>query len=101
MWGAQRLEELLYSADVRTVFSAGNGEVDIYEFAVPAAWRGCSMVDLLPPSSQYLAVALTRAGRAMLPSEEICLEAGDVVHLSATLEGIEAVRQRLNSLQEV
>ena len=95
-WGAQRIEELLYHADARSVFSAGNGEVEIYELVVPEAWRGHSLEDLLP-TGQCLAVALTRAGRAMLPSQAARLEGGDVLHLSATLAGIEALRHRLNS----
>jgi Trk K+ transport system NAD-binding subunit len=46
-------------------------------------------------------VALTRAGRAQLPSGEAVLEKDDVIHVSATLEGIEALRQRLSLSQEV
>ncbi len=98
-WGAQRLEELLYHAEIRTVFSAGNGEVEIYEFSVPEAWHGRSLQDLLP-EGQCLAVALTRAGRAILPSDQMLLEAGDVVLLSATADGIEVLRQQLSSAQE-
>jgi trk system potassium uptake protein TrkA len=98
-WGAQRLEELLYHAEIRTVFSAGNGEVEIYEFSVPEAWHGRSLQDLLP-EGQCLAVALTRAGRAILPSDEMLLEAGDVVLLSATADGIEVLRQQLSSAQD-
>jgi trk system potassium uptake protein TrkA len=95
-WGAQRIEELLYHADARSVFSAGNGEVEIYEFVVPDAWRGRTLEDLLP-AGQCLAVALTRAGRAMLPSQGVRLEERDVLHLSATLAGIEALRHRVTS----
>ncbi len=100
IWGAQRIEELLYGADVRMVFSAGNGEIDIYEFVVPENWRGCELTELLPNSEEYMAVAITRGGRASLPKPEFCLEAGDVIHLSATLAGIETVRQRLHSIRE-
>ena len=39
-WGAQRIEELLYQPLGRAVFSAGNGEVEIYELVVPEAWNG-------------------------------------------------------------
>lgn len=98
-WGAQRMEELLSNASLRPVFSAGNAEVQIYELVVPAAWHGRSLPELLP-ESQCVTVALTRAGRAMLPSDAFCLEAGDVLYLSATLEGIEALQRRLNSRQE-
>jgi trk system potassium uptake protein TrkA len=98
-WGAQRIEELLYHADMRTVFSAGNGEVEIYEFAVLPAWSGRSLGELLD-GSEAIPVAVTRAGRAVLPSPEIILQEADIVHLSATTDGIEAVRQRLNSAEE-
>lgn len=39
-WGAQRLEEMLYHGELHTVFSAGNGEVEIYEVKVPEALHG-------------------------------------------------------------
>ena len=39
-WGAQRMEEILSRASLPAVFSAGNGEVEIYEFVVPPAWNG-------------------------------------------------------------
>lgn len=98
-WGAQRIEELLYHSEVRTVFSAGNGEVGIYEFKVPQTWHGRLLQGLLP-EGQCLAVAVTRAGRAMLPSAITHVQAGDLVLLSATLEGVEALRQRLTLPKE-
>ena len=94
-WGAQRIEELLSDASLRAVFSAGNAEVEIYELVVPEAWHGRSLQELLP-EDQCLTVALTRAGRAMLPSRALHLEVGDVIYLSATLEGIEALRRRMD-----
>ena len=99
-WGAQRMEELLYEKAMHTVFSAGNGEVEIYEFMVPDAWHGHSLEDLLSAIGECVPVALTRAGRAMLPNRDVLLEEGDVVHLSATAEGIRALCQRLDSPQE-
>jgi len=98
-WGAQRIEELLSNASLRAVFSAGNAEVEIYELVVPEAWHGRSLQELLP-ESQCVTVALSRAGRAMLPAGALQLEAGDVVYLSATLEGIAALQQRLSQGQE-
>lgn len=98
-WGAQRVEELLCHVYAHTVFSAGNGEVEVYELPIPEAWRGRTLKELLPPS-ECLPVALTRAGRAILPSSDLRLDSGDVVHLSATLAGIEALRHRLATPQE-
>jgi trk system potassium uptake protein TrkA len=95
-WGAQRIEELLYQEGCRSVLSAGNGEVEVYEVVIPEAWAGRSAGEILPPGA-CLPVAVTQAGKAVLPSRETRLGAGDVIHVSATLEGIEALRRRLAS----
>ncbi len=97
-WGAQRIEELLYQTEIRCVYSAGNGEVEIYEFEVPQSWHGRLLNELLP-DGQCIAAALTRAGRAVLPEAGARLEVGDIVNLSATLEGIEALRRRLGGME--
>ncbi len=99
-WGAQRIEELLYQQETRTVFSAGNGEVELYEFAVPDEWEGKSLAKLMPDAECVLA-ALTRAGKAMLPECDVILKAGDIVLISATLAGSELIRQRLNQGPEL
>jgi trk system potassium uptake protein TrkA len=96
VWGAQRLEELLYSPDIRPIFSAGNGEVDIYEIRITRPWHGRSLAELVS-TDQCVPAALTRAGRAMLPSPDFSLEEGDLIHVSATLEGIQTLQQKLNS----
>jgi len=93
-WGAQRLEDLLCQRGARTVLTAGNGEVEVQEFAVPTAWAGRPLREVLP-SVGCTPVALTRGGKAMLPEPFSRLEAGDIVHLSLTLEAVEALRERL------
>jgi len=93
-WGAQRIEELLSDPRGRAVFSAGNGEVEIYEVVVPAVWSARTVADLLG-GADCVAAALTRAGRAILPSPATALEAGDVLHVSATRQGMDALRGRL------
>ncbi len=88
------MEEMLYHEEVYTVFSAGNGEVEIYEFAIPEAWHGRRLGELVP-ETQCVAVALTHAGQAVLPNADSRLEACDLLHVSATQEGAEALRKRL------
>jgi len=92
-WGAQRIEELLYHHELRSVFSAGHGEVEVFEFSIPSSWNGHLLNDLIPPDCQP--VALTRKGRAMLPNldTEICQD--DVLLISGTQQGIDVLRNRL------
>jgi trk system potassium uptake protein len=93
-WGAQRVEEMIYHSDIRTVFSAGNGEVEIYEINIPRGCEGRTLRDLVG-DSEAIVMAVTRAGRAKLPEMEMTLQAGDVVHVSATFEGVEFLRKRM------
>jgi trk system potassium uptake protein TrkA len=94
IWGAQRLEEMLYHSELTTVFSAGNGEVEVYEVGVAEEWAGRKLGEMLLPGS--VPVSLTRAGKAFIPTAETVLAHGDVVHLAATLEGIQGVRKCLS-----
>lgn len=93
-WGAGRIEELLSHPFGRSVLSAGNGEVEVYEIPVPDSWSGRPIEELLPPGGECLAVSITRAGKAMLPRPGLRFDAGDVVHVSATLAGMDEIRGR-------
>lgn len=98
-WGAQRIEELLYTSEAQTVFSAGNGEVEVYEFKIPPEWSGKRLGDLFS-GIECIPVAITRAGRASLPAPETILQNDDLLNISATLAGIETIRQMLKSAKE-
>lgn len=97
-WGAQRLEELMYHEDIRAVFSAGNGEVEIYEIVIPEIWQGKTVQDLVCGSC--IPVSISRGGKAFLPDLDTVMQEDDVLHLSSTLDGIEAVRSRLKPGKE-
>ncbi|HEY5901210.1 MAG TPA: TrkA family potassium uptake protein [Anaerolineales bacterium] len=99
-WGAQRTEEVLTGVNTKAVFSAGNGEVEIYELDLPDDWGGRSWGELLSGLDGLLPVALTRAGRAILPESDTRLEGGDLVNVSATFDGIKALRARLGNGRE-
>lgn len=99
IWGAQRVEELLQGATMRRVFSAGNGEVNLYEFVVPESCGGCTIQDLFP-EDQCRVVAFTRAGQAMLPSDSFSLQVGDIIHLSATPADMATLTNRLDTSEE-
>jgi trk system potassium uptake protein len=92
-WGAQRVEEILQHSDMRMVFSAGNGEVEVYELGVNANCNGHQLAELL--GEGCVPISLTRAGKAILPDCDDILQTGDIIHFSATFEGISAVRERM------
>lgn len=93
-WGAQRIEEMLYHNDMRTVFSAGNGEVEIYEITVNKEMAGKTVAEIVA-CENCIPVAMTRAGTAIMPTLETILKTGDLLHISATFEGVEGLRQKV------
>ncbi len=99
-WGAQRVEELMTDGDFRTVFSAGNGEVEIYELIIPAEWHGKLLNDLVRCTT-CKPLAITRAGRAFIPEMDVELHSGDVLSVAATFDGINETRTQLRQVKKV
>jgi trk system potassium uptake protein len=99
-WGAQRVEELLMNPSQRMVYSAGNGEVEVYEVQIPEEWNGHTLAELLDPLQQCYPVALSRAGRALLPERGITLQTDDLLNVSSTDEGVGALTARLSKKVE-
>jgi trk system potassium uptake protein TrkA len=94
-WGAQRVEELLINPSQRAVYSAGNGEVEVYEIHIPVRWNGRTVNELLAPLKDCYPVALSRAGRSSLPYSDMKLQTDDLLSVSSTFEGIGALTARL------
>ena len=99
-WGAQRVEELLINPSQRMIYSAGNGEVEIYETIIPETWDGHTLGELLEPLTQCYPVAVTRAGRSALPEAGTVLQFGDMLNISTTYDGIGALTARLTGKAE-
>ncbi len=99
-WGAQRVEELLINPSQRAVYSAGNGEVEVYEVYIPEEWNGHTLKELLDPLKNCNPVALSRAGRASLPEVNMKLQTDDLLIVSSTFEGIGALTARLSKKAE-
>lgn len=99
-WGAERVQELMIDPSFRAVFSAGNGEVELYEMFISEKWHGMTVSDLLAGCNELVCSALTRAGRAELPTSTTKLQKGDVLTVSATLEGVKALRAKLQESKE-
>ena len=100
IWGAQRVEELLINPTEKVVYSAGNGEVEIYEIRIPDEWNDRTLGELLDQLKECRPVALTRAGRSSLPEAETVLHTDDLLNVSSTFEGIEALTGRLSKKVE-
>ena len=93
-WGAQRIEQLLLHPGLHSVFSAGNGEVQVYEVSIPDSWKDRLLSDLAAPDT-LRPVAVSRGGRAMLPAADLAFQPQDMLLVGATAEGVQLLRQKL------
>jgi len=94
-WGAKRMEQLMLHSGLQSVYTAGHGEVQIYEISVPHEWEGRTIGDLLSEEAHLRVVALARGGRGALPERATVLQAHDILQVSATDEGAALLRRRL------
>jgi trk system potassium uptake protein TrkA len=91
-WGAQRIEELMYHSEAKAVFSAGNGEVEVYELPINKVWDGKKISELIP-CDDCRPLAITRAGKAFLANSTTIMQDGDILSVAATFEGMEETRK--------
>jgi trk system potassium uptake protein TrkA len=94
-WGAHRVEEMLTNPTEKVVYSAGNGDVEVYEIRIPEEWNDRTLGDLLNPLKGCYPVALTRAGRSSLPEAETKLHTDDLLNISSTFDSIGKLTARL------
>jgi trk system potassium uptake protein len=99
-WGAQRVEELMMNPTQRVVYSAGNGEVEVYEVQIPAEWNSRTLSELLQPLAECFPVAISKAGKSSLPDLQMELQEGDLLTFSSTFEGMRAMMARLSGKAE-
>jgi trk system potassium uptake protein TrkA len=92
-WAAQRIEDILLHPGMRSIHSAGSGEVQIYEIVVPDHWVGQTIVQVLP--ADVVPVALERSGQGVLPTASTVLQDNDVLLVSARDFATVALRERI------
>ncbi len=95
-WGAHRIEQILVHPALQSMVSAGSGEVQIYEMAIPREWAGRKLTELVPTESA-LPVSLARGSKSFLPQPDAVLEADDILQVSATSEGLKLLRERIHA----
>jgi trk system potassium uptake protein TrkA len=95
-WGINRIADLLCHSQLDTVLTLGNGEADIVQVEISPALVGKSVRDL-SILGEVSVVAITRRGKAFLPTLGTLFEAGDQAHIAV----MSTATDRLNALLEL
>lgn len=80
-WGINRTRELLLYSPLDTVWSLGDGGVDIVDVEIPVLLVG-RQVRELTVSGEFIVIAISRCGKTILPTLGTLFQEHDLVHLS-------------------
>jgi trk system potassium uptake protein TrkA len=97
-WGAERIREIFSFAELDPLMTFGSGEVFMFSVDVTPQLVGRVARDLTVPN-EISVVAITREGRAFLPTSGSQFRDGDVIHLAVLASSIDRIRELLG-LQE-
>jgi trk system potassium uptake protein TrkA len=93
-WGAERLRELLTSADLDPILSFGSGEVSLLNIEVPPQLIGRMVKDLSVPT-EIIVVAITRQGAAFIPTTGSQFKEGDILQVALQASSLERFKTLL------
>jgi len=93
-WGARRIHELLTHANLDPVMTFGNGEVVLIGIEAPPRLVSRRVNNLTVPGEVNV-TAITRQGKAFLPTLGTEFRAGDLVHLAVLASAMERLEDLL------
>jgi trk system potassium uptake protein TrkA len=97
-WGAERIRAIFSFAELDPLMTFGSGEVFMLSVEVTPQLVGRVARDLTVPN-EISVVAITREGRALLPTSGSQFRDGDVIHLAVLASSKDRIRDLLG-LQE-
>ncbi len=93
-WGAERLREMIASAELDPIVSFGSGEVSVVNLELPHHLAG-RMVKDLTISGEIIIISITRQGGAFIPTLGSQFKEGDVLHAVISASSLERFKNLL------
>jgi trk system potassium uptake protein TrkA len=90
-WGAERIRELITSAEIDPIHSFGSGEVSLVNIEAPLQLVGRMVKDLTVPT-EISVIAITRQGAAFIPTLGSQFKDGDIIHIAILASALERLK---------
>ncbi|GLI35062.1 potassium channel family protein [Desulforhabdus amnigena] len=90
-WGINRFADLLSYSELDTILSLGDGEVEIVEMEIPVLLVGRKVSAVTVPGEVHV-VAVSRRGKAFLPTSETIFQKNDSLHIALLTASSERLR---------
>ncbi len=87
-WGAERIRELLTSAELDPILSFGSGEVSLMNIEIPPRLVGRMVKDLVVPT-EIVVISITRQGAAFIPTLGSQFIEGDMIQVAVLATALE------------
>lgn len=93
-WAVHRLADLLSYSELDAVLALGGGEVEIVQIEVPPLLVGRKVSAVSVPG-EIRVIAVSRGGKAFIPSTETVFEKDDSIHIAVLTTSVERLRSML------
>lgn len=93
-WGAERIRELILHADLDPRMTFGSGEVSVLSIETPPQLVGRNVKNL-SVTGEIAVAAITRQGKAFIPTFGTEFRAGDLIHLVVLAEAMDRFKTLL------
>ena len=93
-WGAERIRELILHADLDPRMTFGSGEVSVLSIETPPQLVGRNVKNLTVTGEVSVA-AITRQGKAFIPTFGTEFRAGDMIHLVVMADAMDRFKTLL------
>jgi trk system potassium uptake protein TrkA len=87
MWGIQRIAELLCYSELETIYSLGDGQVELVEVEIPKLLVGATVNELTVLGEIHV-VTISRNGKIFLPTLGSVFQVGDRVQLAVLASSV-------------
>jgi trk system potassium uptake protein TrkA len=93
-WTTDQVMRRLLPDSLAADWVDASGMVSLIERALPGAWAGRRLAELVEPGSFTLAV-VTRLGAAQIPTPDLVGQEGDILHFVVSTDALEPLNNRL------
>lgn len=95
-WTTDQVMRRLFPEQTVTDWTDPSGEIGLVERDLPAAWAGKKLGSLVE-EERFRLIAVTRAGVARLGAPTLIGQEGDVLHIVARKDALDALESRLDA----
>ncbi len=93
-WGIDRIADLLVYSPLDSLYSIGNGSIDLIEFEVPLPWVNRTVKEISIPG-ETVAAAVSRGTQTFIPGPGTVFQPGDLLHLVVLSSAVDRLKEML------